>query len=1173
MKQPSSAVAEAARTQNIASDPRVSAFVSASAGSGKTKLLIDRLLRLMLPVEGLDEETGDPVLLPGSDPARIQCLTFTKAAAAEMANRLQSRLGQWVSLPDEALRAELASLEVPVDSVTLQAARDLFARVLDIPGGMKIGTIHAFCQSLLRRFPIEASVNPHFTLLEDADATLALNSAIERHLARAATVPALHACLTQLASQTGLETYLRQLRALGTKNIVLAPPIGEDARALTALYRHLVGASDETIESLETQLLCPPNEETLRRVLNAALTECSATMEAHLLKMLDWLASTQDGRDSALWRALLLTGDGEPRKQRSFVKASLAKTQPEIMEVITAEAERILALSAEMAAQQLLALNVAMFSLAGPTLRQYAQDKAMRGQVDYGDLINSARDLLHEPGAAWVLYKLDGGIDHLLLDEVQDTSGTQWEIAGALTAEFFAGEGAREGTGRPRTVFAVGDFKQSIYRFQGADPEGFHEWRERFSRMVRQAGEAWRDPGLTVSFRSVPPVLTLVDAVFAQENAAYGLKADGAGTSLPPHISARAGQGGKVELWPLVPNDADQGTADPWSAPAGNAHQTSPPQRLADELAKRIAKQIGQPVQPGQKPLRAGDILVLVPRRSTFLRGLIRALKAAGVPVATLVRVPLIEQLAVKDLLALCEALLLPQDDLMLACVLTSPIGGLSDESLMALAMGRQAEPLWTALRERHEERPDWAAAWALLAGLQRRVDFATPYEILADALGRHGARARMLARLGQEAVEPIDDLLAAALRFEGLNPPSMQGFLAWLKASQATVKREPEVAADAVRIMTVHGAKGLQARLVILPDMMAKEQCDTTMLWDDEAEAPYPIWMPGGGLGTEKTAALIEQVRDDARAEWHRLLYVALTRASDALIICGWEGKRAPPEDCWYHLCRAGFRAVAADAVPFDGPWEGECLVIEEAVPPGPGVAETKGVSEPVVSLPPEFGAAPSWRSLPVAPEPALARPLSPSRPDAATFGLEPSARSPLDVIRGVRVDHRARALRRGTIVHRLLQLLPTWPVEGRELRAHDWLHQHGEAQDATAVIGQLLAVMAHPFLAPLFGLHGRAEQGVTGIVAGRVVVGQVDRLAVTPEGVFLCDYKTNRNPPRDEQAIPRTYLTQMAAYAALLQQLHPGLPIHASLVWTEGPKVSLLTEEMLAEGLAALG
>ncbi|GEB38469.1 double-strand break repair helicase AddA [Gluconacetobacter liquefaciens] len=1147
--------------QAEASDPEASVFVSASAGSGKTKLLIDRLLRLMLPRVG-----PEGVMLPGSDPSRIQCLTFTKAAAAEMAIRLQNRLGRWVTLPDGELDRELAALSVPPGEAARRAARELFARVLDLPGGMRIGTIHAFCQSLLRRFPVEAAISPHFTLVEDADARMALGEAVEAVVGAGGDSVALLAGQVMVGAFAalvgGLQAQMRRLRPVVERLAV-------DRAGVEAAMMRVLGVRSRDEESLRHAACVPPDEAHLRAVLRVVAEDGPAGARRTAVGMLDWLALPPDGRAARwdVWRAALVTKENEPRK-RGGLSAKFDAEHEGVCDALVAEAGRVIAIDEECRAIALLRASMALLDVAVPVLLRYGDRKRGQGLVDYDDLIERTLDLLKDPGAAWVLYKLDGGIDHLLLDEVQDTSPDQWAIAGGLTAEFFAGAGAREPDAAPRTLFAVGDYKQSIYSFQGADPEAFRLWRARFRQRVEEAGSPWKEPALTVSFRSTAPVLNLVDAVFALPDAARGLVEPGG--EVPVHLSARPGQGGRVELWPLMPVEDDGGEADPWRAPRENAGQSTAAQRLADALAAWIVAELRRPPEPGQAPLTPGDVLVLVPRRSAFVRALIRALKTHDVPVATLVRTGLVDQVAVQDLMALCDALLLPQDDLTLACVLTSPLGGVSDDSLMALAAGRGEQPLWAALRRRHAERPEWQAAWTMLETLFRQVDYASPYGLLSTALGTLGGRARLLARLGPEAAEPVDELLSAALRYESLHPASLQGFLHWLRASQETVKREPDAAADMVRVMTAHGAKGLQARLVILPDTVGAAKYDGGIVWgrDDVSGLEVPVWVPRAEMGVDVTGALQRTIREAAAEEYHRLLYVALTRASDRLVVCGWQQKRTVAEDCWYSLCRQGFEQAGAEERPFDLGWEGTRLVLE-APAAVPSTEKRAARAEAVpAALPDWMGSAPGWKATPPPVEAALMRPLVPSRPDDAPLGPQPAVRSPLAIAQARRPAAREQALRRGEIVHALLQYLPDHPPARRREVALAWLARPGNGLDPAEqarIAGQVLAVMDEPALAPLFGPGSRAEQPVAGVAGGSVIVGQVDRMVVCPDAVLLCDFKTNRLPPKDVESTSVLYLRQMASYRALMAALYPDRPVRCTLVWTEEVRIMPLPDSLL--------
>ena len=802
-------------------------------------------------------------------------------------------------------------------------------------------------------------------------------------------------------------------------------------------------------------------------------------------------------------------------------------------------------------------MSAALLTLAAPVLNAYAEHKEASGLLDYDDLIGRTSNLLVDPGAAWVLYKLDGGLDHLLLDEVQDTAPAQWKIAHALTAEFFAGAGAHE---TDRTVFAVGDRKQSIYSFQGADTAEFDNSHRLLRERVKAADKPWREAQLDVSFRSTRPVLELVDQVFANPIAAAGVV--GPGETLT-HYADRADHAGAVELWPLAPLP-DAAEPLPWTVPEQNLGLTSAPQHLAETLAYWIAEQTagGVMLESRGRPLAPGDVMVLVRRRNDFGRALVRALKSRGVPVAGLDRLMLTEQPAVQDLMALADALLLPQDDLTFACLLTGPLGGLSDDSLMELAMGRGGH-LWEALRARAAERPDWRAAWAFFAALLSRVDYVSPHALFAEALGPLGGRARLYARLGPEAAEPVDELLNAALAYGRMHPPSLQGFLHWLRRSGAEVKREAEGAGSLVRVMTVHGAKGLQAPLVILPDTTSLPPEQGAILWasDPATSRAVPIWSPRRELRCAAAQQLREQAATRRMEEHNRLLYVAMTRAEDRLVVCGWRTRRGLDDACWYRLVEQGFVGLPAMSTPF-GPWDG--ALQRHVTPQRQKVARGTGEALPnIARLPPWAGRAPDWRAEPPLAETGRPERLAPSRPEGVELGSVPASASPL----AAREAANNRFLR-GSLIHALLQHLPDLPAASRSAAAVAWLDRPGHglaAGEAEKLAAETLAILDHPELAPLFGADSRAEVPLTGMVGGHVVGGLVDRLAVLEDRVLMLDYKTNRRPPVRLEDTPVLYLRQMAAYRAVLRAIFPGRDIVCALVWTQTSQVVILPDALL--------
>jgi ATP-dependent helicase/nuclease subunit A len=1122
--------------QRAASNPATSAFVAASAGSGKTKLLTDRLLRLMLA---------------GTPPGRILCLTYTKAAAAEMTIRLNRRLGEWVVLPQTELEAALAELDVRPNSEICGRARQLFADVQDLPGGMRISTIHAFCQSLLRRFPLEAGLSPHFELEDETAAAQRLRDARETVLAD----PNMRRRILALAAETNEQDFA----ALTAKFCA-----GDDLQSLlrdfttveiTDMQAAALGA--ETLDDaaiLTAAVTCPRQQqlaESWRRIAAAG----TPSGQALALKNLDWLAHPPDAKTFHWddWVDGHLTGAGKPRVLSKFFGKNLAAERDALDREIAAEQARIItALDARKAAR-LASLNRHLINLLAPILQTNNTGKT--AALSYADLIAHTGRILIDPGAAWILYKLDGGIDHLLLDEVQDTAPTQWDIAGAIAAEFFAGAGARD---VPRSVFAVGDAKQSIFSFQGADLQSFETYRAKFRNQVQDAGQNWLDGQLSVSFRSTAPVLALTDAVFAQGPARTGVCED---TTLTHGVS-RIGQAGSVTLWPLT-----QAVAAPalpsWAPPSDYQGADSAKAILARDLAAHIKTLLDSArILPSRaRPITPGDILVLVRHRDELVTALTAACKAAGVPIAGIDRMALTEQQAVSDLLALCDILLLPEDDLAFGQFLASPLGGLSDESLMHLAIGRPSS-LSAALHARRAEQPDWAAAAQMFDTLRRRADFITPYALLSEALGPLGGRGRLLQRLGAEAAEPIDELLAEAITHARAEPGSLQTFVHALRQSGASIKREADGGGDVVRIMTVHGAKGLQAPVVILPDTTGIPNHNDKLYWlpVPQQNTTVPIFCPRAALRSAAVTAAQTTAKAAITAEQNRLLYVALTRAEDELLICGAKGSKAPPDTCWYHLVEAGFAHLGI------APDENGHLTLETPQTSAPDRIGAK-TTPTIAPLPAWAGAAPAWSATPPAAETTRPEPLAPSR---ATEAEEKQAIAASPLGGGLATGRAARlaALAKGRVVHALLQHLPDLPPPKRRAAAAKYLAKTPEldAPNRAAILESVISLLEDPALAPLFGPGSRAEIPLAGVVADIEIGGLADRLAILPDRILLADYKTDRAPPTDAAGIPPAYLRQLAAYQAILRQIFPTRPITCLLIFTQTAAVLTVPPDLLA-------
>lgn len=1152
--------AEAELRQALASDPSGSAWVGASAGSGKTKVLTDRVLRLLLQ--------------RGQAPNRILCLTFTKAAAAEMATRLARELGRWAVADQDELTARLTTLmrRAP-EPAELRRARRLFAEVLELPGGMRISTIHAFCQSLLRAFPLEAGLAPQFGVVEDADAAGLLAEAREAVLG--APMGAQGAALEALAGLVPPDAFAKLVGALvkdrGKLGTALARA-GGDVAGLRAALERALGLDGGGEEALIASACAAVEAEVLAaaRLLQASR---NANDQARGARLVEWLELDHGARPPrwADWCQIFLTQEGEPRA--ILCTKQVGERHAEAAAILAREAARVAAVEGSRRACRLLSATAALLGLGAPVLRGYEARKRQLGLLDYDDLIAHAQSVLRDPGSAWVLFKLDGGLDHVLLDEAQDSNPAQWGIAAALTEEFFAGAGAAQeaaeaGKRPPRTVFAVGDVKQSIYGFQGADASGFGTWREHFRLRCDSLGRPLEEVQLNVSFRSTAPVLALVDAVFADGPARTGVVGDG---EVLQHRPDRLGHAGSVELWPML-EGSETDPPTPWEVPEKPAGATGADALLAEAIAARIAHWLatGERLPSRDRPMRAGDILVLVRRRTAFVRRLVRALKERRVPVGGVDRLALVDQIAVQDLLALADVLLLPEDDLQLAALLKSPLVGLSEEELFELAHGRPGS-LWARLAAHRGADSALGRAADWIARIMSRADLATPHALFAEVLGEHRGRAKLLARLGPDAADPVDEFLNAALAFERAHPPSLQGFVQWLRRGGAEVKREAESGANAVRIMTVHGAKGLQAPVVILPDTVGSGRDDRSVRWLEDGGMPLPLWAPSKEFHAPAFAALLEREKRARAEEEHRLLYVALTRAEDRLLVCGWQKKRPKkrdwPDGCWYDLVAQGFaRLDGAAQVPFEPDafgapadcrfaagtaWRLDCT---QTVPPRPDRAATPMAAEDV--------ALPDWATRPAPPEADEAAALSPSR-----LPGEEETPGPAAAPHGA-ADPLGRRFRRGRLVHALLQHLPDHNPEDRARAARAFLARPGhgltEAEQAET-LDEVLALLRHTEVAVAFGPGSLAEAPIAGRVGGRLISGQVDRLVVTPSRVLVLDYKTNRPPPARAEDTPPLYLRQMAAYRAVLRQAFPGRAVDCALVWTYGARLVPLPAELL--------
>jgi ATP-dependent helicase/nuclease subunit A len=1107
-------------------------------------------------------------------PEKILCVTFTKAAAANMAERVFSTLGHWVTLDDAALDEAIAETGIARPSARLRTtARKLFACALETPGGLKVQTIHALCTRLLQQFPFEANVPARFAVLDERDQNEMMERANLKVLLDASRDPdsatgrALNMAMASAADVTFKEA-VREA-CLSRDHFMAWTDAAGGADAATAQMSAALGvAAGDRIEDVERDIVDGPyvprsRWEEIALVLDTG-NKSDSDLAGRLREALVFTGAAQVDE----YLGVFLTDDRTPRK--TVLTKKFCDNNRAIAHLFEQEGLRLDPLIERRRAVTVRDRTQALLHIATAAAANYRREKRERGLLDYDDLIDKTLEMLDRVSSGWVHYKLDRGVDHVLIDEAQDTSPRQWDIIAHIISEFTSGAGARDGV--MRTVFAVGDEKQSIFSFQGAAPREFDARRRALERKFLDAGLKFDPVSFTYSFRSGPAILQSVDFVFRDEAIYRSIHAENA---YPVHETLADAGPSLIDLWELqLPDKKDD--IEGWRAPFDGVTVTSPEVKLAKRIQAEIKRLVEGGAMTGhagdRRRLRYGDVLVLVRRRGNAFDAVIQALKHADIPVAGADRLKLTEHIAIIDLMSLADALLLPQDDLALAVALKSPLFGLDDDDLFKLAWQRRGS-LRDALRLHAAGDEKIGTALQRLEACARHAVSETPFAFYAWLLGGDGGRNRILRRLGHEANDALDEFLELALGYERKSPASLQGFVAWLRTADLEVKRDMEISRDEVRVMTVHGAKGLEAPVVFLVDTTSSPS-DTQRLRlihlpRDNAAPHLPgvvVWAGRKADDPLAVAAARVSMLGETEDEYRRLLYVAMTRAADRLIVggCMPGNMNTVRKFSWYDLIVKGLESSGLQLQTIEmSDGMVKRYARPEDVATAPGAATATMAAAPV--------ALPSWLHTPAPPAAAAEPRLRPSDP-AAEEGR--SLRS------GESLQTRALALRRGTLVHRLLQFLPDLATERRRDAALNFLARNAgdwDSGERAALTERLLALIGDARFAAVFGAGSRAEVSLVGRLERpeqppALVAGQIDRLVVTGSEVLIVDFKTNQAPPGSAAEAPSGYIRQLALYRAVLQKLYPQRPIRAALLWTETPEMMEISAPALDAGLASI-
>jgi len=1125
--------------QQQATSPGTSVWVEASAGTGKTKVLVDRILNLLI------HENQAPNIL---------CLTFTRSAATEMEERLMERLLSWSIMSEQALQKDLQSLTARASNPDqLRAAQQLYDRVINTEFRPQFHTIHSFCETLLRKFPQEAGVDSNFTVLDEHAAKILLQKAKDivfqsLQVPKSKKLQRDMACISQYTNSDSFSALLDLLVA--DRRRLEKFMMANNSNTIPRLIADKLNLSSHASPDSLVNTACANASFDTKGLVSSlhCLETGSKTDQKRAQIIIEWLYASESSRRTlfAKYCTAFLTRDHNPIK-RLVSKDILAKT-PDILPALENEQSRLRDLTSKIKRAKIVQCTAALLNLTKTILQQFAQEKIKQNCLDYDDLIIKSGIVLTTANtSSWVLYKVDKTIDHLLIDEAQDTSLEQWEIIQALASEFFSGEGAER---PPRTIFAVGDYKQSIYSFQRASPESFNKMREYFHSRANDAAAPWADIGLEVSFRSAAPILEAVDLVFEQ---AFAAVATPDNKTLPPlkHFCWRDQAPGLVELWPVLKPSGDaKTTVRP--LPTHVSAQLSPRTQLAQLVARRINTLLFDRSSSHSDNFQPEDIMVLVRRRGPFVFDLLRELKNLNIPVTGIDRMTLADNIGVMDLISLGHFLLNPDDDLSLAEVLKSPLCNLDDKNLFDLAHPRVGS-LWDSLRDLDTKSSQLQKARFVLKDMLAKVRHFTPSELYADLLITRNYKKYFVSRLGVECIDPINEFLSKSIEYEATKSSSLEGFIHWLENSNITARRDPTRHNDkSVKILTVHGAKGLESPIVFLPDTVQKSQNNSPLLWPESGT--FPIWVPNATLLDPLTREWILDKKKRGIEEYHRLLYVAMTRAKDQLYICGWSETSNVADDCWHNIVSQTLKKVARET--------NENISDDET---------TNKISH-ILQL-------------------ANFRPKKKAMSHARAPRTKPT--SPPPWVRSSLQNHPQQFSYRETSTFLQQSLLPATGRPTGELIAHlvnslyavaksDWetaadkfISRLPQEQGLSGFVKDVtLKILGTPGLSFLFEDNTQGCVPISGPITycqqTSLFHGSVDRLVDFGDSVLLVNFLVGNNCHSGALNPSDTFLRNIAIKASLAELVFPRKDVTSAILWTDEQKLQKLSHDMLKKCLS---
>lgn len=1033
--------------QQSAADPSQSIWLHASAGTGKTKVLTDRLLRL---------------LLKGTLPNKILCLTFTNAAANEMHERIYQKISNWAVISDAELRSELQDLGY--DSFTpgdIKSAKNLLQVYLHKEESLNIHTIHSFCQKVLQKFPIEASVSPNFKVIDEISQPQIISD-IKRLLIKD-------------------EKFLREASLILTQM--------HDSK-LNELFAEILGSQIKFKNFFNACKTLIKYQGYLKKTLDIMHINEAEIIEEICKKASEILGSRFEFEEL---KKMCLTQDGSRKKRLSFQKQD-KDTLFAIQDIVFQGLDQIKSL-------KIFHASSSFYSLAKMLIEQYDQYKKQMGVLDYDDLIYYTQNLfLNSEFKDWILYKLDGGIEHILVDEAQDTNLYQWHLIMALISDFIAGDTDDE---REKSIFVVGDEKQSIYSFQGARYEYFAQVKQKIMQALSSAKKKNQMLNLKTSYRSSYIILETVNKIFRHVRSIDAQLFDIDNFDLDCHHQF---YGGEVELWNAYLPDTQEELF--WPVFSEEQEKRDPKNKLAKDIAKHIAELVESKrvLFSTGKQVCFGDFMILLRQRGELAQEIVSELKKLQIPVSGLDKILLMDDLSVQDLLSAAKFSLFPDDELNLACLLRSPLFGLSEEELHKVTYGRNKK-LYLHLESHY---PKIQEKLDKIINLAHSINIADFFHILVYG---YNNLENFISHNGYGAADSIGHLIGLAVKFEQESSSSLQDFISWCNSYEIEISKDP-TSQNVVKIMTVHGAKGLQAPIVILPDTTSVPRTDHKFFWDQN---DYPFFAINSSIHNSFYKDLKQISSGLAYKEYLRLLYVAVTRAQEQLVVCGYSTNSKTDPEGWHSIVS---NAISGD---MESLAEGKFRYKSEKPSPEATMQISKTIDLPLLNL-------------------GTDKEYIVERAE-----INSEINSPLES---------SNALIYGELVHKILE-------DALQSKNLDLLSSHNlfdllPQNYADSMRNNLIQLKRDPEFLELLKEKLKVEIVIASSMDYNF--GRIDLLVIQKDKVIIIDYKTDSKVPSSSDLIPIKYQEQLRNYKRMVQNIYPDKMVEAKLLWLSVPKFMLV-------------